>query len=335
MNTRRFWQPVVQFLSGVLLIAGMSGVVWFLLPRPVAPEDWQIIRPPVDVAALAWYDGAVWAGGRDGVVRIDPASGALLEDVRIEGNALRFVYALLVTREGDLWVGHEQGVHMLHSGRWERLPATGDTPPVRVYALLQTRDGAIWIGTETGLMRYHRDTLTVFTRQHGLASDVVSVLFEDRRGVLWAGNGMTMEGGLSSWDGTAWRTYDGLVHPMINAIIEDQNGVLWFGAGFAARGGISRFDGMTWSVITRADGLAGDKVRSLFQDADGGIWAGSEYDGVAHLTGGGWEVFDAADGFSGAETKAIMQTPDRDMWFGTDNGITRIRASFFKQRANR
>lgn len=335
MKMRQFWKPAVQFLSGVLLVAGLSGLILILRPRPVAPEGWQIIRPPVDVAALVWYDGAVWAGGRDGLVRIDPASGVLLEDVRIEGNALRFVYALLVTREGDLWVGHAQGVHLFRGGRWERLSSVGDTPLVRVYALLQTRNGAIWIGTETGLIRLHHAQAIIFTRDDGLASNVVSVLFEDSRGVLWAGNGMTMEGGLSAWDGTTWRAYDCPVHPMINAIIEDHNGVLWFGAGFAARGGISRFDRTTWSVITRADGLAGDKVRSLFQDADGGIWAGSEYDGVAHLTDSGWEVFDADDGFSGAEIKAIMQTSDRDMWFGTDNGITRIRASFFEQRANR
>lgn len=334
MNLRQVWKPIAQFLSGVLLIAGISGIIWVLVPRPKAPEAWQIIRPPIDVAALALYDGAIWAGGRDGVVRIDPVSGALLEDVRIEGNALRFVYALLVTREGDLWIGHDRGIHRLHQGRWEHMRTIGDVPLARVYALLQTRDGAIWIGTETGLLRYCHNDATFFTRDDGLASNVVSVLFEDSRGVVWAGNGMTMEGGLSSWDGTAWRTYEGLVHPMINAIIEDHNGVLWFGAGFAARGGISRFDGTTWSVITRADGLAGDKVRSLFQDAYGGIWAGSEYDGVAHLTNNGWEVFDADDGFSGAETKAIMQTPDGDMWFGTDNGITRMRASFFDQRAN-
>ncbi len=335
MNMQMIWKSVVQFLSGIVLIAGISGAVWMFRPRTVTPEHWQIIRPPVDVAALAWYDGVIWAGGKDGVARIDPASGEVLEDVRIEGRPLRFVSALLVTRDGDLWVGHERGVHCLRSGQWERCAAIGDTPLQRVYALFQTRDGAIWIGTATGLVRYHHDDFTIFTRAHGLASNVVSVLFEDSRGVLWAGNGMTLEGGLSSWDGIAWRTYDNLVHPMINAIIEDRDGVLWFGAGFAARGGISRFDGATWSVITRADGLAGDKVRSLFQDADGDIWAGSEYDGVAHLTRSGWEVFSPADGFFGGETKAILQTPDGDMWFGTDNGITRIRASFFEQRATR
>ena len=117
---------------------------------------------------------------------------------------------------------------------------------------------------------------------------------------------------------------------MVNAILEDREGVLWFGTGFAARGGVSLYDGAQWTALTREDGLAGDKVRSLFQDAAGVMWIGSEYDGIARATGQGWQVLDVKSGLSGMEIKAILQTPQGDLWLGTENGITRITAAVLR-----
>lgn len=329
------WKAAAQFALGVLVIAAISALAWSLRPRLEPPPGWQHIRTSGDVMALAYYQDAVWAGGRNGVVRMDPESGALLETVQIEKQGFRFVTSLLVTREATLWVGHSRGASRFDGATWQTWDAAGELPSDRVHALLQSRDGALWIGTEQGLVRYqdggHPDGgATVFTQADGLASDTVSVLFEDSRGILWAGNGVKIEGGLSAWDGVTWRTYavsTGLVHPMVNAILEDREGALWFGTGFAARGGVSRFDGTQWTALTRADGLAGEKVRSLFQDADGVIWVGSEYDGIARSTEHGWQVWDGKSGLSGMEIKAIMQTPTGDLWLGTENGITRITAA--------
>ncbi len=329
MSVLPHWKALVQFASGVLVIAVLSVVVWTLRPRPVVPSGWQIIDTSGDVMALAYYRGAVWAGGQNGLVRIDPASGAVLETVRVENRGFRFVAALLVTQDDALWVGHSQGASRFDGTTWETWDAAGGLPSNRVYALLQTRDGALWVGMERGLVRRRDEHVKVFTRNDGLASDTVSVLFEDSRGILWAGNGVTTEGGLSAWDGAAWRVYgtsDGLVHPMVNAIVEDREGVLWFGTGFAGRGGVSLYDGKQWTSLTREDGLAGDKVRSLFQDAAGVMWVGSEYDGVACATKQGWRVLDMRNGLSGMEVKSMLQTPDGDLWLGTERGITRISA---------
>jgi len=106
--------------------------------------------------------------------------------------------------------------------------------------------------------------------------------------------------------------------------MEDAQGYFWFATGFASRGGASRFDGKNWFSLLRSDGLAGDKVRSVFQDASGALWFGSEYDGVARYDGQRWLVLNEKDGLTGMEVKAFLQTQDGDLWLGTENGITRI-----------
>ena len=54
-----------------------------------------------------------------------------------------------------------------------------------VYAILQDRTGFIWFGTKAGLNRFDGTTIKVYHRQndaHSLGSEVINVLFEDKRG---------------------------------------------------------------------------------------------------------------------------------------------------------
>jgi ligand-binding sensor domain-containing protein len=113
--------------------------------------------------------------------------------------------------------------------------------------------------------------------------------------------------------------------------MQDASGTVWAGTGLYDRGGAVRFqpEGESWSiarVLTAKDGLAGEKVRSIFQDGDGVMWFGSEYDGVARWDGTGWRVFTEADGLAAAEVKTMLQDADGSLWLGTVDGVTRISA---------
>ncbi|MDP2989700.1 MAG: two-component regulator propeller domain-containing protein [Kiritimatiellota bacterium] len=328
------WKVILQFLLGIALVGAVGALVWSLLPRPKTPPGWQIIRPPTDVMALTLYQQAIWSGGRDGVVRIDPVSGSLLETVQAHGKGFRFVTSLLATHDGAIWIGHAGGASRFDGNTWSLLNTEGGLPSNHVLALAEGGAGELWVGTEAGLACCQAGVCVTYKKQDGLASDIVSTLYLDSHGILWAGNGYSSGGGLSAWDGETWRIYstsDRLVHPVVNAILEDRQGNLWFGTGFASRGAASRFDGTNWTSITRADGLAGDKVRSLFQDASGALWFGSEYDGVARYDGHTWLTLNINHGLSGLEVKAMLQTPDGDLWLGTENGITRISAQALLQ----
>lgn len=332
------WRSIAQFLAGIAVIAALGGLVWLLRPRAELPSGWLHSDTGGDGMALALYREALWAGGAKGLVRVEPATGAVLEEVTVEGATLRYVSDLLVTRGGVLWVAHAGGASAFDGTTWRTLTAEDGLPEGRMLALAEEAVGALWFGAERGLASCAEGACRVFTRADGLASDLVSVLFVNSHGTVWAGNGLSTEGGLSSWAGATWQTTtveDGLAHPMVNAILEDREGALWFGVGFAARGGANRLapgasgapgEPGSWTTFTEADGLAGPKVRSLFEDAEGALWFGSEYNGVARYADGKWLALEPKRGFSGAEIKTMLQTPDGALWFGTESGLTRISA---------
>jgi hypothetical protein len=98
-------------------------------------------------------------------------------------------------------------------------------------------------------------------------------------GSVWAG---TWGGGVSRFDGTAWRNLtarDGLAGNIVYAIARDAEGNFWFGTDK----GVSRYDGRSWKTFGRADGLLESHVYALAIAPDGSVWAGTKRGVVAQL----------------------------------------------------
>ena len=83
------------------------------------------------------------------------------------------------------------------------------------------------------------------------------------------------------------------------------------------------------AALTRKDGLAGDKVRLIYQDKAGNIWFASEYDGVAVFRDGKRvALLTTADGLAGQEVKKIVQEDSGIYWLATEQGLNRIATIF-------
>ena len=66
---------------------------------------------------------------------------------------------------------------------------------------------------------------------------------------------------------------EGLPHRQVNGILQDRRNFIWA----ATNGGVVRFDGRKFKVFNQLkDGLGGDRVNWLAEDAEGNIWAGCE-----------------------------------------------------------
>ena len=177
---------------------------------------------------------------------------------------------------------------------------------VWVESICASRDGKIWIGTfGNGLDVLDPSTRIVTHFRHNtndpnsIAHSIVSVLHEDRQGILWVG------------------TYDGLdridrktgkfthfkhdpqdpstiSNNQIKVIFEDRNGDLWIGtgspwlsgevpgeAGVAGEGGLNKLDKKTGKFtrymhdVNNPNSLAENKVRSIFEDSRGNFWIGT------------------------------------------------------------
>jgi len=301
---------------------------------------WQVIRPPHEVSALAIQGDLVWAGGTDGVYGLDLISGQVVK--KLDGQApLSYVKALLVDKSGMLWVGHQGGLTCYDGSNSRTFTREDGLPDNRVNALLQDREGRLWAGTWGGAAVREGESWRVITASDGLADNMVNVMLQDQQGGLWFGSYVAPRGGISLWLNGQWQyfsTANGLPHNNLSALYLDQSGLVWAGTGLYEYGGACQLvPGQSgWTIertFTGGDGLAGEKVRSIFQDRDGMFWFGSEYDGLARWSGNGWRIFTGSDGLSNPEIKAILQDAEGNLWLGTRDGITRVSAEALKALA--
>jgi ligand-binding sensor domain-containing protein len=96
--------------------------------------------------------------------------------------------------------------------------------------------------------------------------------------VVWAG---TWGGGLSRYDGKAWKQYtvaEGLPGNHVFMLHIDPKGVMWIGTN----NGLAKMQDGKFKVLTTQDGLFGNAVFSMATARDGTLWVGS-FGGVARI----------------------------------------------------
>jgi signal transduction histidine kinase/ligand-binding sensor domain-containing protein len=124
---------------------------------------------------------SVWIGTRNGLNRLDPASGAI-EQIPFDANNAEalsggFVAALEFDRSGRLWVGlHDGGINVMtgrrHDGspRFRRIGTASGLPSENTTALQADRRGRIWSSSTDGVAVIDPDSLAVraISRADGL-----------------------------------------------------------------------------------------------------------------------------------------------------------------------
>jgi ligand-binding sensor domain-containing protein len=329
-----------RLASSLGFIAFIALIAWALLrsvpPEPAKPilPGWDIVRPPHDVAALLLEQNEVWAGGVEGVWVVDRRT-LLAHPAFPADDGPQHVHALLRDIDGALLIGHDGGLTRLAKTQTEKVELPAGFMPGMVLSLLVTRGGALWVGTDRGAAIRSGSAWHVLHVSDGLASEVVNSLYEDWDGGMWVGSYDAPRGGVShlTRDGhwQRWNVKDGLPHANITSLCPEGRGRIWAGCGLLDRGGAARFEqsGESWHlnlVLGKKDGLAGEKVRSIFLDSKNRFWFGSEYDGLAVRIGAKWRVYSQADGLSHPEIKVIREDDAGNLWIGTRDGITRIKA---------
>ena len=129
-------------------------------------------------------DGGVWIGTdgglsywRNGTFRNFTAANGLLY------NSIR---GLLLDRDNSVWVATERGLTRIRDGAFIHDPMLERLRGTKVWALYQDAQGGLWIGTQgAGLYLLKSGRLAQFTAEHGLPSNKIHFVGEDRAGQLW------------------------------------------------------------------------------------------------------------------------------------------------------
>ncbi|WP_313950738.1 two-component regulator propeller domain-containing protein [Accumulibacter sp.] len=297
-------------------------------------------------------DGGIWAGSEGGgLERFDLNSGSVaryrhsqqpgsLPDDRVQ--------ALLIDRQGTLWVGTWAGLSRRQAGSkdFEPVLSTGSGASLAgriVQALFQASDGRIWVGTQQGDLAIVDPTTTsaLFLTYAGDSANLgaVSSLVEAPGGQMWVGR----SSGIDVHDAVSGhlmqrlrhdvRKRSGLAGNEVTALIRDHGGLIWVG-GFGL--GLQRHDPNNWSIWLRGadpEGpLASADVRSVLQVDNGEIWAASHEGGVAvmdgqlRVTAALWPRGPRQSTASGSlerpsavRIEAMAQARDGSVWLGADS----------------
>ncbi len=242
---------------------------------------------------------------------------------------LQSVSFLRYARDGNLWVGTQEGLNLCHltSERWSYWRDGADINRKLSNALLQDRDGSFWIGTGAGLEHRRADgTLIEFIEQiNEIPITGITGLQQDRHGRIWISSGADFEG-VFRRDSKGWSHIgpaEGMAAPHVHRIFKDRQGRLWF-AGMGTHpmkglddgpGAFLLHDDDRFEVFDRARGLLAGRVYAVTDAPDGSVWFATML-GLSRLRDGQWRHWTQADGLRHMKVFIALATDDGRLWFG-------------------
>ncbi|MCR4406097.1 MAG: CHAT domain-containing protein [Anaerolineae bacterium] len=302
-----------------------------------------------NVRAIGEDVNCLWFGTDDGLYCYNGHHAS-------KSGSISEVRSILHDRAGTLWIGATDGVYRLDTGQTAPMRAFADVPGLTgVSAMLQTADGALWLGTARGMRRCDPASESC---QEEIEADPrlrvdpdVTSLAEDEQGYIWLG---TWGAGVYRFDLSRMAPVEGLADETIFAVARDSTGNLWFGTANGAfrrqpdghleqvvsdvpvltiaedaehaiwlgtNDGVVRFFNGEMATFTAADGLVGQAVQVIWQDAkEGSLWFGTE-SGVSRFDGHFWRTFTTDDGLPQVTVRALAPADQDALWVGTASGV--------------
>jgi ligand-binding sensor domain-containing protein len=288
--------------------------------RPVdqySHDAWTLEHglPLNTVQALAQTrDGLVWIGTPEGLSRFDGTRFRNYDASNVPAMRTSDVVALLVARDGTLWVG-VYGSGLLKSVPGGGFVAVGGRELSSLAALAEDASGVLYAGTsDRGIYRVAGDGVEPFSVPGFDPASSVTALRVDRMGRVWAGTSR----GLFRLDPSHARLFgqaEGLPSPQVLSLEEDSAGRLWVGTSL----GLGRVEGESVTGFEGRVPVGRSPVYSLREDRGGTLWVGSEEGLVRWQDGGAFRLLQR-DALTDTSIRALMDDRDGSLWIGTFNG---------------
>ena len=311
-------------------LARLTGVTSAMIAPDRARWDAEgsVVRrdgvPIVDLGAppgplVCDRDGTIWTTTRDGLHRIARAVVSRVAE-KFEGrpNNLAVIHQ---RPDGAIWmVGTEALV-----ARWDSRGLSQRRGPRIFTALAEGGDGRLLVGSYGGLGWLDDALETRPLEWERTVQPEVSLLWNDGGGRLWCSS----LGALRSRTDDAWHEYgpaEGFTPVPVKSALARRDGALWFGT--SGRGiGVFRDGRFEW--IGAEQGLGNLRLRGMFEDERGVVWAGTEGGGLARIelaTGAPASraqvrMIRRRDGLLDDIVHAIVTDDSHRLWMSTNRGI--------------
>ncbi|HYH44064.1 MAG TPA: two-component regulator propeller domain-containing protein, partial [Thermoanaerobaculia bacterium] len=306
--------------------------------------------------------GYLWLGLQEGLARFDGISFRTFKVEDTPALASNYVSALFEDRNGRIWIGTDTGDLSYFDGETLVAVPLGKTLRGLVVGFAERPGGDLFVGFRgAGLQRLAGDRLEPVTDQDGRPIDNLGSMTKGRNGEIWAGGEgklfRFLRGGWTRFDlpGTSGRPVTALaVHPggdllyseddqavrrvrpkglslepvqpdrqlpaPVLALFFDRDRTLWIGTG----SGVARWRADPGAGIEPWPAGPRSSVADFFEDREGGLWIGTNLEGLLRLRADEVVLLGPAEGLPDDKTWNVMETSDGALWVTTDGGLTRI-----------
>jgi signal transduction histidine kinase/ligand-binding sensor domain-containing protein len=314
---------LAQTTDGVLWIGGGAGLYTFdgYQFSQFTGASGKTLMSSQAISLCAARDGSLWIGYESsGISHL--VSGTLVNYDASAGYMPVYTTKIAEAQDGTIWAATTSGLRHFSNGKWVQLgAASGLKERGSVESLLITEDGTVWTVQKKRLLELKAGSSTFVDAGPTLDTKEVS-------NISAAPNGLMIqyaEGPIVRYlkQGDTLTEVPNTSLPLFGIALFDRRGSLWIaGAG----SGLTHIaDPQSWysnspasldkasESYKKADGLTGDYVWPILEDAEGDIWVG---------TAGGLDRFRTKDFSlantpSGAHDFALAPAAQGKIWSGT------------------
>ena len=236
------------------------------------------------------------------------------------------VKAMLTDQAGNLWVGTAAGLARMTNDVPVRVPllqAGGQRKDdAFVICLAQDKRGALWVGTFAGLVRLTGEDQEFFGEADGLGNALVTGLFCDREGNVWAGTEVGDLNQLRVQRAKITAPFPGTLQA-VNTVALRKEGGVWVGG----MRGLSAVAGGRVIRAAAPEELAGREISAVLEDASGRIWFADRIGDWGYLQDGAITRISTAHLRQAQRTANFFyQSRSGELLVGTQGGLLRIGA---------
>ncbi|HZV34546.1 MAG TPA: two-component regulator propeller domain-containing protein, partial [Verrucomicrobiae bacterium] len=272
------------------------------------------------VRSVCEWDGQLCIGTGSG---LNTFKNGVISTRSLHGLEHISVRTVMRDSRGNLWMGLTEGLAFAGQKEVRLYTKKDGLPDSNVTAVYEDRNGVLWVGTYGGLCRMVDGKFLIEKDHDGGFYDQVNKIIEDSEGDLWVGT----RDGLHELRAKHFVTYtrqQGLAHNNVMSVLEGRDGAIWVGTwgGGLVRmknGKITSYNKENFQV----SGMGTDQVLSIFEDGDGSIFAGADYEGgTFRLSGEKFARFWTREkSLSNRVVRVIYRDRKDNLWFGCNPGL--------------
>jgi len=307
---------------GTLWVGTSGGLSRFEKGRFAHPPPDDTLEHDLVWALLDDREGNLWMGTQNSLVR-------LRDDVfstygRSEGLPSDKPMAVHEDPHGQLWVAYrDRGLLAFRPGPPRTFTMADGLAGDEIYNIRDGAHGDLLISTLGGLSRMHAGRFKNYTIPDLGGRTAVHDALEDSRGRLWA----AAPSGIYQYrEGTWHPAVPSDSSPASYALLleEGPDHSIWAGTFL---GGLWKLEGPGQDkprLLTTADGLGSNQIRSMMWDAQGTLWIGTFDGGLTRLRDGKFRTYRASDGLLSDNVMHVEDDQAGNLWLSTTKGVCRI-----------